>query len=181
MVRPQGGLVEFKLRKRGAHGVNSLFKYLKTKKGIVSHANTNDKLCMVSAICISKVAAQFGTDHPKLKAVRRLEKDQGLRSGRINLQKQRTISLHKEADVSLNKMVGMDDANAFQHILSKESIQLNIFSFHQMNFFIYLHLHFLEQKFISDFTRSIFPLFYHLQGYLAKVIIEKRVNLHLAN
>ena len=76
---PQGGLVEFKLRKRGAHGVNSLFKCLKTKKGIVTHSNTNYKLCMLSAIYISKVASQFCTDHPKLKAVRRLEKDQGLR------------------------------------------------------------------------------------------------------
>ena len=58
----------------------------------------------------------------------------GIRANRFTLQKQMAMSLHKQTQVPLNRMA---DADALQRILSKESIQLNIFSFNHMNSFIY--------------------------------------------
>ena len=136
VAMPQGGIVEFHLKKRGDYGINSFYQYLQSKKSIVTISNKNDRLCMARAICVAKVAAQYGRNHQLYKTVRRHEQGRGTRKT-MTKQKLMAISLHKLAGIPQNKMATLEDADAFQDILAKESIKLNIFSFDHMNSFIY--------------------------------------------
>ena len=135
---PRGGVSGMKMKGRGKYGVSKLYEYLKKKKSVVVIENRHDNLCMARAIVISKAALQLGIDSRQYRTIRRAEQRlESSKHGRMSLQKKLALALQNEAGISGNLMAGLDEAVNFQNVLSKEGIELMIFSFNHLNSFIF--------------------------------------------
>ena len=135
---PIGGVSGMKMKGRGRYGVSRLFEYLKRKRSVVMIENSRDYLCMARAIVISKAAVQLGLDSKVYRTIRRSEQRSDTSThSRMSLQKRYAMALHREAGIPHNKMAGLDEAAKFQNVLSKEGIELMIFSFNHLNSFIF--------------------------------------------